>query len=95
MGESTRPSHRQNCTITECPQWHINSWSKCSGKCGVAERHRRIWCSHNGRELEDTYCLQSKTEKPSTTEICPKDVYCPDWAIGMWSDVCYILFDSI
>ncbi len=93
LGESIKPNHRQNCSMTECPHWQINPWNKCTGKCGSAERHRRIWCSHNGRELDDNYCLQINNEKPSITEICHKDLYCPDWATGMWSEVCKI-FDK-
>jgi hypothetical protein len=65
----------------------MSSWSQCSGKCGSAERHRRIWCSHNGRELDDNYCKQIDGDKPSITEICNKDLHCPNWATGMWSAV--------
>ncbi|CAF4754666.1 unnamed protein product, partial [Rotaria magnacalcarata] len=65
LGDSVRPSQQQNCSITDCPEWQISPWNKCSGKCDAAERHRRIWCSHNGRELDDNYCLQLDNEKPS------------------------------
>jgi len=86
LGENTKPNHVQNCSITDCPRWQTSPWSKCSGQCGSAERHRRIWCSHNERELEDNYCAQIG-EKPSKSEICHRDQYCPDWATGMWSEV--------
>ena len=87
LGEHSQPAYRQNCSITECPRWETSPWSKCSGQCGVAERRRRIYCSHNGRELEDNYCLQINGEKPTTTEKCSPDEYCPSWTTGMWSEV--------
>ena len=65
----------------------MSPWSQCSGKCGLAERHRRIWCSHNERELEDNYCLQIEGGKPPVTDKCHRDLYCPSWATGMWSEV--------
>jgi len=86
LGEKSKPSYRQNCSITECPRWELSPWSKCSGQCGVAERRRRIFCSHNGRELEDNYCLQINGEKPSMIEKCRPDEYCPSWTTGMWSE---------
>ncbi|CAF3531154.1 unnamed protein product [Rotaria sp. Silwood1] len=86
LGENTKPNHQQNCSIMDCPQWQMSPWSKCSGQCGSAERHRRVWCSYNGRELDDNYCLQTDNEKPLTIDICTKDIYCPDWSIGMWSE---------
>ena len=87
LGENSKPNHRQNCTNTECPRWNTSPWSKCAGKCGLAQRHRRVWCSHNVRDLDDNYCLQIDNEKPSTSEHCSADVYCPNWATGMWSEV--------
>ena len=76
----------------------MSPWSNCTGRCGSAKRHRRIWCSHNERSLDDNYCLQIDGKKPSNTETCNKSTYCPDWAIGMWSAVsgiflfkCFIL----
>lgn len=88
LGENIKPPNRKNCSNTECPQWETSPWGKCSGKCGAAERTRRVWCSHNGRELENNYCLQIQGDKPASTEKCHPDVYCPAWATGLWSLVC-------
>ncbi|CAF3570110.1 unnamed protein product [Adineta steineri] len=85
LGERTKPTHRQNCSIASCPSWQLSPWGKCSGKCGSAERHRRVWCSYNEREVDDNYCTQSG-EVPLKTEICHVDLYCPQWTTGMWSE---------
>ena len=87
LGEKTKPIQRQNCSVTECPRWQMSTWSKCAGKCGSAARHRRISCSHNSRELDDSYCSQIDDGKPASTDKCSADLYCPHWATGMWTDV--------
>jgi len=92
LGENSKPNEQQNCSITECPYWQTSSWSNCSGKCGLATRDRRTWCLYNKLKVEDDYCLQMYNEKPSIIEICNQEMYCPNWIIGIWSEVGLIWF---
>jgi hypothetical protein len=85
--EKIKPNEQQNCSITKCPEWKVTSWSNCSGKCGFAKHYRHVWCSHNGLEIDDNYCLQIYQKKPLTMEICNQDMYCPKWINGIWSEV--------
>ncbi|CAF1629492.1 unnamed protein product, partial [Adineta ricciae] len=85
LGDKTKPNERQTCVINECPQWQTSSWSKCSGKCGSAVRHRHVWCSYNGQEVENSHCT-NLNHKPLPTETCHIDLYCPEWTSGMWSE---------
>ncbi|UJR08429.1 hypothetical protein I4U23_012699 [Adineta vaga] len=86
LGETSKPDKQQNCSLTECPHWQLSTWNNCSGKCGLAKRNRRLWCLHDGFKVDDIYCLKIYDTKPSLTEACDEEDYCPQWTVGLWSD---------
>lgn len=67
----------------------MTPWGNCSGACGLAQRHRRVLCLFNEKEVDDSYCEHISNEKPLTVETCTKANFCPNWTIERWSEVCF------
>ncbi|CAF0857222.1 unnamed protein product [Adineta ricciae] len=86
LGETSKPFYQQNCTLTDCPRWQTSVQSNCTGKCEMAKHGRTLWCSHHGYKVDDDYCLQIYGTKPSITEMCSQEEYCPRWTVGLWSE---------
>uniref|UniRef100_T1J214 Peptidase M12B domain-containing protein n=1 Tax=Strigamia maritima TaxID=126957 RepID=T1J214_STRMM len=84
--ESEPIETQQNCTMSQCPAWKLDSeWSTCTASCNVGMQTRRPFCSYDNQTVEDSFC--SGIPPMTMTRSCNTH-QCPmRWVTTNWSQV--------
>ncbi|GFN84331.1 A disintegrin and metalloproteinase with thrombospondin motifs 9 [Plakobranchus ocellatus] len=70
----------KTCSPVPCPQWSTGNWLECSVTCGEGTKRRKVWCTQEGKQVDEALC---KTEKPLAIKECHLKT-CPEWYSGGW-----------
>ncbi|XP_021356963.1 A disintegrin and metalloproteinase with thrombospondin motifs 9-like [Mizuhopecten yessoensis] len=73
----------RSCNEDPCPNWRTFLWTGCSHTCGSGTRHRKVYCFHGDRKVDDMYCQNER--KPVSSELCNRQ-RCPEWRERRWGD---------
>ncbi|KAJ8401115.1 hypothetical protein AAFF_G00386970 [Aldrovandia affinis] len=82
---SPRPLSQQACSLQQCAEYSVSSWSACSVTCGPGEQTRDVACIGDGGVRLQDYACSSKP-RPHHTQPCEMPTcYLPiAWHIGDW-----------
>ncbi|CAH1791827.1 unnamed protein product, partial [Owenia fusiformis] len=87
--ESQKPATTQTCSTESCPaSWAVGEWQECSTTCGEGFQYRIVFCQQvtNGNIPKIVDSDECSEEKPTNEQACNKDVLCPVFEAGPWSE---------
>ncbi|XP_077989555.1 thrombospondin type-1 domain-containing protein 4-like isoform X2 [Glandiceps talaboti] len=85
-GRQPQPEKRQSCKLTECPEWKVTDWGRCSVPCGAGSHTRTVTCEDGNGVVENSLC--SNLVQPAESEGCDMGSCAKKWFYSDWSDLC-------